>query len=171
MKPKITLFCPCCQMQIPDGFKQCPNCRTALDAELVHQAGSSSIIGETGYQSGGLNYSAIFTGMFVAVALVIVTRIFLEQIGLPQLLLYSLLGDVYIVAGSAYAARKAYSNEFFHGILTALFCGLLLLLLNIGWAYLQNHYLIYPDTDYLMVLGLGAIISGTIGGWIGVISG
>ena len=169
MKSRIILFCPQCQLQIPNGFGFCPRCKTQLDTSLVSGSKRKACLEGDGFVTGGFNYAAIMLGAIFAVGAILLSKIFLGKVEFPMsICLYAGWGVVVLVS-CGYVAHRAYSKTYMHSIITVMLSIGLLLAIEKTFGYFEYPLFTYPDPNFIFALTLGSITFGSLGGWLGTI--
>ncbi len=155
----MTIFCPKCQIQVPQGFKKCPNCKAEIDVELIGEPQSK--VTESEFVAGGFNWVAIGIGAGISLALWYGVSWSLRLLDPLFMFLFVPIEAIAISAGSFYAAKHAYSSEITHGFLSAL----LVAIVNTAIFYLFGGFVTIEG--FLFRFALIGFICGLSGGWFG----
>ena len=173
MAVKMLIFCPECDTKVPDGFKSCPECHIRIDNQLLMRLSKNKRLKKSGYHVGGFSPLPIAIGALFAAGLIVAMHFLLATGDLAFLIIHYYLAGMFIIAASAYAARRAYGANFIHGILTSMACGVLLIGAYILHNHLTGNPIEYPPKDIphdaLSIYAAGTIAAGAIGGCLGLV--
>jgi hypothetical protein len=173
MAGKIIIFCPECDTKVPDGFYSCPECHVRVDNNILKRSFKHKQVKRSSYHVGGFCPMPVVLGAVFSAGLIALMHLLLTNGDLTFLIIHYYLAGMFIVAASAYAARRAYSANFIHGVLTSIACGALLLGAYVIHGYLTGTPLEYPPKnmphDALSIYTSGTIAAGAIGGCLGLV--